>query len=290
MISSTRSLRAAGALVAVASLLWGLIGPGVSACRANAVVRGAYYRLGEDDAGAAAGAVGRDPTADSFGGHLDLSRVGAPVYAADVPARGPAGDKLSMQFSNPAVGGPAAAALYGRGTSIDLDQGYALEAWAKAASANASASLIAYDGNPSANGFGLFQDGGNYVARIGTFERVLGPADAGTWHHLAYVFSLGSSTYYYDGKAVAGPTSTDPVATTVDGGFWVGGQSQVASLPAFPFDGLVDEVRYQAYNPIAAGAFDPTDFLISAPEPGSLWMVAAIVAPILLARRRSRTS
>ena len=80
------------------------------------------------------------------------------------------------------------------------------------------------------------------------------------------------------------------MAATPDGGFWVGGQSVVASLPAFPFDGLVDEVRYQAYNPIAAGVFDPTDFLISAPEPGSLWLVAFIAAPILLARRRSRGS
>lgn len=289
-MSSTRSLHAAAvALVAAVALFWGSVGPGVSTCRASAFVRGAYYRLGEDDAGASAGSAGKDPTTDSFGDHLDLSRFGSPVYSADVPARGPAGDKLSMQFPNTGAG---AAALYGRGTSISMvEQGYALEAWVKASSATAPASLIAYNGDPASNGFGLFQDGGNYVARIGTFERVLGPADAGAWHHLAYVFSLGGSSYYYDGKAVAGPISTDPAPATAAGGFWVGGQSTGAgATAAFPFDGLVDEVRYQSYNPIAAGAFDPTDFLISAPEPGGLWIVAAVAAPMFLARRRARAS
>jgi hypothetical protein len=286
-MSSTRSHHAAAAaLVGTVALFSGWLGLGVSTCRASAFVRGAYYRLGEADAGAAAGSVGRDPTVDSFTDHLDLGRFGSPVYSADVPARGPAGDKLSMQFPNAAGGG----AFYGRATSASMvEQGYALEAWAKAASAGAPASLIAYNGDPASNGFGLFEDGGNYVARIGTFERVLGPADPGAWHHLAYVFSLGSSSYYYDGKAVAGPISTDPVPTTAAGGFWVGGQSLGASTTAFPFDGLVDEVRYQSYNPIAAGAFDPTDFLISAPEPGSLWIVVAAAAPMLL-RRRSRKS
>ena len=90
-----------------------------------------------------------------------------------------------------------------------------------------------------------------------------------TWHHLAYVFSLGSSSYYYDGKEVAGPISTDPIPATAAGGLWVGGQSTGGgTTTAFPFNGLVDEVRYQSYNPIAAGAFDPTDFLISAPGAG----------------------
>ena len=78
-------------------------------------MRGAYYRLGEDDAGASAGAVGNDPTTDSFTDHLDLGRFGSPAYSADVPARGPAGDKLSMQFPNSGAGG---AAFYGRSTSV----------------------------------------------------------------------------------------------------------------------------------------------------------------------------
>lgn len=282
---SSRVMSSRRQLVSVSLLLTG-IGLSASPCFGGAFVRGAYYRLGDNDPGAAPGIIGNDPTHDSFGDALHLARVGSPHYSADVPARGPAGDKLSMQFPNPAGGG----AFYGSGTSVSMvEQGYALEAWAKAASAGAPASLIAYNGDPASNGFGLFQDGGNYVARIGSFERVLGPADPGAWHHLAYVFSLGSSSYYYDGKAVAGPISTDPVPTTAAGGFWIGGQSQVASPAAFPFDGLVDEVRYQSYNPIAAGAFDPTDFLISAPEPGSLWIIVAAAAPMLL-RRRSRKS
>src|SRR5436305_5409522 len=65
---------------------------------ANAFVRGAYYRLGDDDPGAAASQLGQDPTRDSFSDGLDLTRFGAPRYSADVPPRGPLPNKLSMAF------------------------------------------------------------------------------------------------------------------------------------------------------------------------------------------------
>ena len=45
---------------------------------ASAIVRGAYYRLGDDGPGAAAGAIGNDPTKDSFGDKLDVTRFGTP--------------------------------------------------------------------------------------------------------------------------------------------------------------------------------------------------------------------
>src|SRR5437868_9236856 len=65
---------------------------------ARAFVRGAYYRLGDDDPGAAASQLGQNPTRDSFSDGLDLTRFGAPHYAADVPPRGPFPNKLSMSF------------------------------------------------------------------------------------------------------------------------------------------------------------------------------------------------
>ena len=43
---------------------------------ANAVVRGAYYRLGDDDPGAAPSLLGNNPTKDSFSDALDLTRFG----------------------------------------------------------------------------------------------------------------------------------------------------------------------------------------------------------------------
>ena len=87
-------------------------------CLASAFVRGAYYRLGEDDPGAMAGSVGNDPTQDSFGDDLDLKRFGSPRYWADVPPRGPFGSTLSMAFANEGLGGPAFPGLYGRDNSL----------------------------------------------------------------------------------------------------------------------------------------------------------------------------
>ena len=56
---------------------------------ASAFVRGAYYRLGDDDPGASVGALGNDPTKDSFLDNLDLSRFTSPHRPSALPpARG----------------------------------------------------------------------------------------------------------------------------------------------------------------------------------------------------------
>jgi hypothetical protein len=255
---------------------------------ANAFVRGAYYRLGDDDAGAAAGALGNDPTKDSFSDGVDLSRFSSPHYSADVPANGPIPNKLSMIFSNIPVAGPTG--YYGRAASLDMiQQGYALETWVKSpdgtiASGGFGPELIAYNGDPTANGFGFYRDGANYVARIGAFQRTLGPAGALKWHHLAYVQSLGTESYYYDGKLVT-QTTTDPLPTAATGGFWLAGRS-TATGAADLFSGYIDEVRYQSFNPLAAGAFEPTNFLITVPEPGAVSI--CLMAMLLIGGRRNR--
>ena len=107
------------------------------------------------------------------------------------------------------------------------------------------------------------------MVRIGSFERLLGPATVSEWHHLAYVQSLGTASYYYDGKLVHESTS-DPLPAAAEGGFWLGGlASGVNDEGTLLFNGWIDEVRYQSFNPLAAGAFNPTDFLIrSTPLPG----------------------
>jgi hypothetical protein len=264
-----------------------------SPCRASAIVEGAYYQLGDADPAALAGAVGNDPTVDSFINHSNLSRIGSPHYSADVPARGPAGNKLSMQFANAGLGGPAILGFYGSPTSLTMvQQGYALEAWAKAGSTNVvgptgtAMSLVAYNGDPSSNGFGLYQNGGNYVADIAGTLHALGPAEIGAWHHIAYVQSLGTSSYYYDGQLVS-QSSKDLVPTPASGGFSIGGRGTFAA-PLDLFNGGIDEVRYQSFNPLAAGAFDPTSFLITpVPEP-TVAALGGLVALALLHRIREQ--
>ena len=257
---------------------------------ASAFVRGAYYRLGDDDPGAAAGATGNNPTFDSFSDHLDLSRFGAPQYSSSVPFNGPSPNKLSMAFANFGLGGPATAGYYGRSTPLGMfEQGYALEAWVKTPTIpvidpGPDAELIAYNGDPTANGFGFYREVGKYVARIGTFEQVLGAAGDGLWHHLAYVRTFNDESYYFDGKLVKDTTS-DPLPTPATGGFWLAGRSTSTGSTDL-FNGWIDEVRYQSFNPLAAGAFEPTNFLITVPEPSSLGLVF-LVAVLQFRRRKS---
>jgi hypothetical protein len=237
---------------------------------AAAFIRGAYYRLGDADPGATPGTIGNDPTQDSFGDDLDLNRFGSPRYSADVPPRGPWESKISMAFANDSLGGPAVPGFYGREDALSMiEQGYALEAWVKHVPPGLLdspdgevSSLVAYNGQPDSNGFGLFVSGNEYVARVGSFERSLGPATAFEWHHLAYVQTLGTASYFYDGKLVH-ETTSDPLPTTAKGGFWLGGLSTGASDEGnHLFNGWIDEVRYQSFNPLSAGAFNPTAFLI----------------------------
>ena len=217
---------------------------------AAAFIRGAYYRLGDADPGATPGTIGNDPTQDSFGDDLDLDRFDSPRYSADVPPRGPWESKLSMAFANDSLGGPAVPGFYGRQDSLSMvEQGYALEAWVKNVPPGLLnspdgevRSLVAYNGQPDSNGFGLFVSGDEYVARVGSFERSLGPATAFEWHHLAYVQSLGTASYYYDGKLVH-ETTSDPLPTPAKGGFWLGGLGTGASDERAPICSTAGSTR-----------------------------------------------
>lgn len=261
--------------------------------RASAFVRGAYYRLGEDDPGAVAGAVGADPTIDSFGDALNLSRTGSPHYSSNVP-KGYAASKLSMSFANEGLGGPAFLGYYSRSAPLPtIEQGIALEAWVNTPAISVALDpptaphLIAYNGTPGVDGFGFYEMGGNYFARIGANDQLLGPTDDSAWHHIAYVQSFGNASFYYDGKLV-NSTSSAPLPITPTGGFWLGGRKSAASDVDL-FNGYVDEVRFQSFNPLAAGAFEPDAFLIDAPEPSSLGVLAfALLCVPSVSRRRRR--
>jgi hypothetical protein len=265
-------------------------------CLASAFWMGAYYRLGDADPGAVAGALGNDPTKDSLG-TLDLARSGSPHYSADVPALGPVGNKLSMAFGNVEQGLPFVGGQYSGATlptvPPGVPQGIELEAWVKSPASVLTGltgeGVIAYNGEPTTDGFGLFVNGDKYVAHIGpSFEQALGAIDRGNWHHLAYLFSAGTSSYYYDGKLVA-TSMTDPAPLATTAGFWMGGMpppGMQGGAQRFLLDGWVDEVRYQSFNPIAAGAFEPTAFLIT-PEPNAIGL-PFVVAGALLRRRRRR--
>ena len=67
-------------------------------------------------------------------------------------------------------------------------------------------------------------------------------------------------------------------------------KGQLIDTPPFPFDGWIDEVRYQAFNPLAAGTFHPAaSFLIGppVPEPGAASLLACVAMVVLRRRRRA---
>ena len=224
---------------------------------------------------------------------LDLTRFGSPHYTAFVPPQGPIGDKLAMAFANEGLGGPAFPAVYSRSTSLSMiEQGYALETWVSAGPTDLDQirnNLIAYNGDPASNGFGFFLHGENYVARVGAFER-----SAWASHQLA------SGIIWHTFNRLARSIITTTVSwsqkrrpihlpTAATGGFWLGGLGDPLSDGSFLFNGWIDEVRYQSFNPLTAGAFDPTAFLITpVPEPATIALatVGFLMAGALLWRKR----
>ena len=255
-----------------------------SVASASAVLFGDYYRLGDNDPGAMVGGIGNEATVDSGAWRLDLKRTNWPQYSGDVSPFA-VGSKLSMSFINlpgtkSIYGSPS---YYGRtGPSVALQQAYGLEAWVKTSTlepVEGGYAVIVGAGN-----FGLYQHKGDYVARVGTFEKVIGAASTKQWTHVAYVRMYDQEEYFLNGVSVGQGKSGTPLATESKA-FMVGG-GVFGETPDMLFNGLVDETRMFTYNPLSMGAFGPGDFLISVPEPMGMGMMG--VCALLMVRRRSR--
>jgi hypothetical protein len=205
-----------------------------------------------------------------------------------------------MQFANIGLGGPAFPASYGRLSPIDAaQQGVVLEAWAKLGPSNLDTPttddlrIIALDEGPN---YGLLLHNGTYVAKFQSAEFPIAQAEVGVWHHLALVRNFNLLSWYYDGNLVNQVVQDPPGPPPSTGAFWVGGMSgnPVATVNADlsgntveGFNGWIDEVRLQTFNPAAAGAFEPTAFLISpAPEPTGITLLALGGAALVARRRR----
>jgi hypothetical protein len=256
-----------------------------SVASASAVLFGDYYRLGDNDPGATVGQLGNAATVDSGAWGLDLKRTNWPQYSGDVSPFA-VGSKLSMQFINlpgtkSIYGSPS---YYGRtGSSVALQASYGLEAWVKTSTLepvdpSGYAVIVATDG------FGLYQHKGDYVARVGTFEKVIGAASAKEWTHVAYVRMYDQEEFFLNGVSVGQGKSGTALAT--ESKAFMIGAGLFGDTPDMLFNGLVDETRMFTYNPLSMGAFGPGDFLISVPEPMGMGMMG--VCALLMVRRRSR--
>jgi len=218
----------------------------------------AWYRLGDKDPGAAAGAVGNATTLD-FIAARNLNRVGSPTYLnnAVASATNALGSTLGMRF-----GGNGN--LYSRAVLSTAQNNFGVEAWVFP-SGGFSTQFIVHNGNPALNGWGLVMDvGGTRVDPIYNFSGLLGGGTrVGTFStgrtlrgmHLALVRDNGVSTFYLDGVA-RGSSAVAPLAPTSAFALAANGVTPTNS----PFTGFIDEVRVFTF---VAGQFSPSDLLVN---------------------------
>ena len=222
-----------------------------SAAASAAVTNVAWYRLGENDPGAAPGVVVSGTTTDLIG-LRNLIPFGGPRYTNRfaTAAASQVGSSLSVNFN---------------GTSQYLSNAivssavnnFGVEAWVKPNATENGNRTIVYNGSPTANGWGFIQRGGTeYMGSLGGMTAFgSGTAAAGVWAHLALVRDNGTTTFYVNG--VASGTSVGNAMTPTN-------SFMVAAHPQFVantwFNGAVDEVRVFTFAP---GQFSTNDLLLN---------------------------
>ena len=207
-----------------------------------------FWRLGENDPGAAAGNFAGATTLDASGGGNTLSLVGspAPIYTITTPKN----STLAMSFtgssnwSGPAVLTPA--------------NNFAIEIWAYPTSSGGNRAVI-YNGNTGTAGYGIYQLGSNWgVLYGGVVAASVTPVILNQYTDLALVRDAGVTTLYVNGTAfplaLAAPNA-------VSGNMLIGANQAGTER----FVGLLDEGRLSTFN----SPFDPTTLFINQPASGS---------------------
>ncbi len=221
-----------------------------------------YWRMGEEDPGAANGVSATNTVDIARTENLPVTGGGA-YYAASVsaPAANTVGSSLCLYFSNglTSASGPI---------PTTVNNNFGMEGWFNPVST--SGTVLFYNGNPGNSGWGLGTSGGHYQILFGgvVFYTTTATVIANTWVHLALVCQNGVATLYTNGVAA------DSVAATPNppaGSFTIGATPGGGNY----FIGSIDEVRIFTF---ASGTFDPAYLLInsfSLPEP-AFTNVAAI--------------
>ncbi|HMM56081.1 MAG TPA: LamG domain-containing protein [Rudaea sp.] len=209
------------------------------------------WHLGEADSGASAGGAGAATTVDSVGG-FSLSKVGAPTYSSDVAPR--IGSTLSMAFNGTADGYNNTIAV-----ASNLTDNFGIEAWVKSNGSTTGNATIAYNGNTSNAGWGIYRLGGSYGLLYGGLIGASVSSISTTWTELALVRDNGITTFYVNGVA-SYTTTTGP--NPPSGGVGIGTNPTVANFEMF--DGKIDEVRIFSFAP---GAFSAGDLNLPPPVP-----------------------
>src|SRR5262249_4626842 len=154
-------------------------------------------------------------------GHRNLTSFGSPVYTSDVSTGAAAGIGSSLAvlfggtgqyFSNNLVSGAT--------------DNFGIEAWVKPNTVSSTLNLIAYNGNSTSNGWGIYQNRSNYFGVFGGVTSQIGAttptASRGTWTHVALVRSAGVAGLFINGVLSGSTTNVAPHALAVGNGFAIG--------------------------------------------------------------------
>jgi alpha-L-arabinofuranosidase len=223
---------------------------GVHATVTNVV----WYRLGENDSGAAAGLAATN-TVDLIG-LRNLKQFGSPLYtsAVSTSASNHVGSSLAVQFNG--------SSQYFSNTIISTaTDNFGIEAWVKPTTVTSALRLIAYNGNTVADGWGIYQNRTNYFGMFGGVAQIGGTAltaTAGTWTHVALVRAGGVAALYINGVVNGHATNVAPVQVVKGDNFAIGTAPQAP--PGGAFNGAIDEVRVFTFG---TGQFNTSDLLIN---------------------------
>jgi hypothetical protein len=211
----------------------------------------AWYRLGEDDPGAASGLAVTNTTIDSAGAN-HLKQFGSPLYTSAVST-----DAVTQVASSLGIQLNGSGQYFSNAVVTTAVNNFGIEAWVKPNTVSSTYNFVAYNGNTANNGWGIaWQDG----AFQGWYGNVIlfgsGVVATGTWAHVALVRDNGSSTLYLNGVPADIPTGFAPTAPTT--GFALGIRPQAPTTEFF--NGAIDEVRVFTFAP---GQFTTNDLLLN---------------------------
>jgi hypothetical protein len=263
-------------LLAAAAFL--LIGP---VAQANIVV-GGYFHLGEADPGAVAGNPGNDPTMDSSGLGLNLTKVGGNETYSSIVAASAAtatGSSLAMTFDG--------TGYYNQTSPLTVNtDNFGIEGWFKVN--DLSQQSLALNGSSWINGYGLYLINGRIYGLYGglqAFDTGIAPTP-GEWFYAALVRDAGDTKMYVN-NATAIDFGTATAVPNIPTDFKIGVAGGIDAWGNWAYQdylkGAADEVRVFAFGSQFGYAFNAgTDLLISqqVPEPSTLVLLAAGLAGI----------
>lgn len=224
-----------------------------------------YFRLGENDPGAAAGQPGQNPTRDANGIKAIPIGAGIPTNIAVVGSTAIArvGSTLAMRFDG--------TSYYLTNTVLSTaNNNYGIEAWFQPLSTNGGQIITANGGSATAFALWLYDGEIRGYYENGTIVPSGITVNTGTWYHAAFVLTSGVACIYVNGALCnSGIPTGSPLPTSC---FTIGAYTLDG---ANCFDGAVDEVRLFHFNP---GEFQATDLLYSPTNVSSTYTAVILAA------------